>query len=407
MSEALHHREAKVVLQTYRRHSVVFTRGEGVWLFDDEDRRYLDCLAGLAVTVVGHANPRIRAAVDRQMGTLVHVSNLYYTEPQVLLAERLAELSGLDQVFFANDGATANECAIKLARKWSQKRKGPEAFEIVTLDGSFHGRTLATLAATGQPSKQATFQPLPAGFRQVPPGDIDALAAAMGPNIAAVMIETIQGEGGVIPLDEHYLRSVRHLCDESGVLMIVDDVQAGIGRTGTWFSWQSLGFEPDIATSAKALANGLPIGVCLAKRETARAFDYGDHATTFGGGPVICRAALATLEEVAEALPAVAERSGQLRRGLGRLDGVRAVRGRGLLLAAVLDRDRAGEVTARAMEHGLVVNDVRPDVVRFTPPLVISATEVDEAVRRFSRALGDRATGPGQSPAGRNPSTPP
>ncbi|HDL48717.1 MAG TPA: aspartate aminotransferase family protein [Actinobacteria bacterium] len=376
-------------MQTYRRHSVVFTRGEGVWLFDDEGRRYLDCLAGLAVTVVGHANPRIRAAVDRQMGTLVHVSNLYYTEPQVLLAERLTELSGLDQVFFSNDGATANECAIKLARRWSQKRKGPEAFEIVTLDGSFHGRTLATLAATGQPSKQATFQPLPAGFRQVPPGDIDALAATMGPNIAAVMIETIQGEGGVIPLDERYLRSVRHLCDESGVLMIVDDVQAGIGRTGTWFSWQSLGFEPDMATSAKALANGLPIGVCLARSDVAAAFDYGDHATTFGGGPVVCVAGLAVLDEIdsRDLQDNCRARSAQLRAGLSETQGVRVVRGRGLLLAAVLDQANAVTVAEAALREGLVVNAVKPDAVRFTPPLTIEANDVDLAIHRFASAV--------------------
>ncbi len=389
MSETVLQRESAVVMQTYRRHSVVFTRGEGVWLFDDEGRRYLDCLAGLAVTVVGHANPRIRAAVDRQMGTLVHVSNLYYTEPQVLLAERLTELSGLDQVFFSNDGATANECAIKLARRWSQKRKGPEAFEIVTLDGSFHGRTLATLAATGQPSKQATFQPLPAGFRQVPPGDIDALAATMGPNIAAVMIETIQGEGGVIPLDERYLRSVRHLCDESGVLMIVDDVQAGIGRTGTWFSWQSLGFEPDMATSAKALANGLPIGVCLARSDVAAAFDYGDHATTFGGGPVVCVAGLAVLDEIdsRDLQDNCRARSAQLRAGLSETQGVRVVRGRGLLLAAVLDQANAVTVAEAALREGLVVNAVKPDVVRFTPPLTIEANDVDLAIHRFASAV--------------------
>ncbi|HZJ49046.1 MAG TPA: aminotransferase class III-fold pyridoxal phosphate-dependent enzyme, partial [Acidimicrobiia bacterium] len=341
----------------------------------------------------GHANPRVQNAVAGQMGRLVHVSNLYYTEPQIALAERLVKLSGLDKVFFANDGATANECAIKLARRWAQKRRGPDAFEVVTLDGSFHGRTLATLAATGQPSKQATFQPLPGGFRQVPAGDIDALARLIGRNTAAVMVETIQGEGGVIPMPADYLIAIRRLCDESGVLMIVDDVQAGIGRTGTWFSWQSLGFAPDIATSAKALANGLPIGACLARNEIAGAFDYGDHATTFGGGPVVSMAAMATLDEIAEVLPAVAERSDQLRRGLEQLEGVRTVRGRGLFLAAVLDHDRAGTVTVRAMQHGLVVDNVRPNAVRFTPPLIISAEEVAEAVRRFSMALRDEQLG--------------
>lgn len=376
-------------MQTYRRHSVVFTRGEGVWLFDDEGRLYVDCLAGLAVTGVGHANPRIREAVERQMGTLVHVSNLFYTEPQVVLAERLSELSGLDQVFFANDGATANECAIKLARRWSQKRKGPEAFEIVTLDGSFHGRTLATLAATGQPSKQITFQPLPPGFRQVPPGDIDALAAVIGTNTAAVIVETIQGEGGVLPLDEGYLRSVRHLCDISDVAMIVDDVQAGVGRTGTWFSWQSLGFEPDIATVAKGLANGLPIGACLARSDVAVAFEYGDHATTFGGGPVVSAAACAVLDEIdsRDLQENCLARSAQLRAGLSAIGGVREVRGRGLLLAAVLDQPNAVAVTEAALREGLVVNAVKPDAVRFTPPLTIEARNVDLAIHRFASAM--------------------
>lgn len=376
-------------MQTYRRRQVVFVAGNGVWLIDQEGNRYLDCLAGLAVTSAGHANRRVSEAVADQMERLVHVSNLYYTEPQVALAERLVRLSGLGKVFFANDGATANECAIKLARRWSQKRKSPRASEVVTLDGSFHGRTLATLAATGQPSKQAAFEPLPVGFRQVPAADIAALSSVVGPQTAAVMVETIQGEGGVIPMPKEYLLAVRHVCDEVGALMIVDDVQAGIGRTGSWFSWQSLGFEPDIATSAKALANGLPIGACLAKSEVAVAFAYGDHATTFGGGPAVCRAALATLTEVEEVLPMVADRSEQLKSGLERLAGVREVRGRGLFLAAVLEQERAAEVTARALDHGLVVNGVRPDAVRFTPPLVISAEEIEEAVRRFSMALRD------------------
>ena len=382
-------RESASIIHTYRRMPVEFVRGEGSWLFDREERSYLDCLSGIAVTSVGHANARVAAAVATQMESLVHVSNLFYTEPQVRLAERLCELSGLDRVFFSNDGATANEAAIKLARRWGREQRGPECYEIISLDGSFHGRTLATLAATGQPGKQSAFSPLPPGFSQVPPGDLDALAAAIHPGTAAILIETIQGEGGVLPLEADYLTGLRSLCDERRVLLIVDDVQAGIGRTGTWFSWQQLGFVPDIATAAKALANGLPIGACLATAGVAEAFRPGDHATTFGGGPVVCAAALATLAiiEDDELLSNAGTRGAQLNRLLSELAGVLAVRGRGLLLAALLKEPIADRLVEACLEEGLVVNNVRPDAVRFAPPLSISPAEVEDAVRRFSAAL--------------------
>ncbi len=382
-------REAAVVMQTYGRTPVVFERGEGTWLWDTAGERYLDFLTGLAVVSVGHANPRVAAAVSGQMAKLVHTSNLFYTEPMVALAERLTTLSGLQRVFFANCGATANEAAIKLARRWGQSRHGAGRFEVVSLIDSFHGRTLATLAATGQPAKQATFEPLPGGFRQVPAGDIDALEAAMDDRTAAVLLETTQGEGGVVPLGAEYLQAVRRLCDQNDTLLIVDDVQAGIGRTGSWFSWQQLGFAPDIATVAKALANGLPIGACLATDAIAGAFRRGDHATTFGGGPVVAAAALAVLDEIEshDLIANCGDRSAQLVAGLAALDGVSGVRGRGLLLAAVLEEDIAAEVAGRALEAGLVVNAVRPDAVRFAPPLSVSASEVDEGVARFARAL--------------------
>ncbi len=387
-------REAVALMHTYQRLPVEFVRGEGSRLFDVAGKPYLDCLSGIAVTAVGHANPRVAAAVDLQMSALVHVSNLFYTAPQVDLAERLSRLSGLDRVFFSNDGATANEAAIKLARRWGQAQRGPACFEVITLDGSFHGRTLATLAATGQPAKQAIFLPLPTGFLQVPPNDLPAVSAAIHRGTAAVMIETTQGEGGVLPLAEKYLTDLRSLCDDRQVLLIVDDVQAGVGRTGTWFSWQGLGFDPDIATVAKALANGLPIGACLATATVAAAFQPGDHATTFGGGPVICAAALATLAEIeeAKALDNVVARGEQLRLLLEQVPGVGQVRGRGLLLAAVLQQPIAGEVVAAALGEGLVINNVRPDVVRFTPPLTISAEEVAEAVRRFETAIARSTT---------------
>ena len=277
---------------------MVFTHGAGSWLTDEDGRQYLDFLTGLAVVSVGHANPRVAAAVSAQMATLVHVSNLYYTEPMVRLAERLNALSGLDRTFFANCGATANEAAIKLARRWGQSTKGPECYEVISLLDSFHGRSLATLAATGQPAKQAAFEPLPTGFHQVPAGEIEKLADEISDTTAAVMVETTQGEGGVVPLSAEYLQAIRALCDERQSLLIVDDVQAGMGRTGSWFSWQQLGFTPDIATTAKALANGLPIGVAMATEEVASAFRVGDHATTFGGGPAVCAGALAVIEEI-------------------------------------------------------------------------------------------------------------
>ncbi len=382
--------EAEWVMQTYKRVPVVFVRGDGTTLFDDQGKQYLDFLGGLAVVGVGHANTRVAAAVTKQMTELVHVSNLYYTRPQVELAQRLTHLAGLDRVFFANCGATANETAIKLARRWGQRQGGEQAYEIISLVDSFHGRTLAALAATGQPAKQATFEPLPPGFRQVPGKDIDALDAAVGDRTAAVMLETVQGEGGVVPMASDYLHAVRALCDERNVLLIFDDVQAGIGRTGTWFSWQAFGVQPDIATLAKALANGLPIGACLATQRAASAFEYGDHATTFGGGPVVCAAALAVLDEIEDRdlLTNVKDRSDQLHDGLLDLAGVTGVRGRGLLLAAVLDEPRSAEVTQAALAEGLVVNNVRADAVRFAPPLTVTSQEVDEALARFARALG-------------------
>ena len=382
-------RERAVVMQTYGRQPIAFVSGDGSWLTDADGKRYLDCLGGLAVVAVGHGNPRVAAAAASQMHDLVHVSNLYFTEPMVSLAERLTELSGLDRVFFCNDGATANEAAIKLARRYGQTTRGPDCYRVVSLLDSFHGRTLATLAATGQPAKQAVFAPLPTGFLQVEANDIDALEAAVGSDTAAVMVETIQAEGGVLPLEPDYLKAVRRLCDETGALLIFDDVQAGIGRTGEWFSWQSLGLEPDVATIAKALANGLPIGACLATEKVAAAFRPGDHATTFGGGPVVCAAALAVLDEIEDRqlLANCRERSTQLRAGLESLPGVTEVRGRGLLLAAVLDSDRATAVTDRARDAGLLVNAVRGNAVRFAPPLSISAAEVEVALERFAAAL--------------------
>lgn len=384
-------RAGRVIMDTYGDRPRTFVRGEGVRLFDADGRSYIDGLGGLAVIAVGHANPAVTRAAGEQLATLAHTSNLFHTEPQVQLAERLVELSGLDRVFFANCGATANEASIKLARRYGQAQGGHGRFRIVSLHDSFHGRTLATLAATGQPSKQATFAPLPEGFQQVPGGDIDALEAALDGSVAAVMLETVQGEGGVVPWPDSYLVEVRRLCDATGTLLIVDDVQAGMGRTGEWFSWQGTPIQPDIASVAKALANGLPIGASLATAEVAAAFRPGDHATTFGGGPVVCAAALAVIDEIAgKGLLANARARGvQLAGALSQLEGVVGVRGKGLLLAVRLDSDMAAAVVAACLDNGLILNAVRPDAVRWAPPLTISEKETEQALQIFARSLAE------------------
>lgn len=388
-------RSQQVIMDTYGSRPRTFVRGDGVMLFDENGNGYLDCLGGLAVVGVGHANPAVTRAVSDQIATLAHTSNLFHTLPQVELAEKLVALSGLDRVFFANCGATANEASIKLARRYGQVMSGPERYRIVSLNDSFHGRTLATLAATGQPAKQATFAPLPDGFDQVPGGDLDVLAEAVDESVAAVLIEVVQGEGGVIPWSDDYLEGVRALCDESGALLIIDDVQAGLGRTGHWFSWHGTSIEPDIVSIAKALANGLPIGASLATAGVARVFQPGDHATTFGGGPVVCAAALATINEIEERglLSNATERGDQLVGALEGLQGVTHVRGRGLLLAAVLDLEVAHAVVAEALERGLIINAVRPNAVRWAPPLTISEAEIDDAVAMFAESLSSAMDG--------------
>jgi len=383
--------DAAHVMQTYGRAPVAFVRGDGTRLWDADGREYLDFLAGLAVVGLGHAHPEVAAAIAEQARTLVHVSNLYYNEVQPQLAARLDSLlGGGGRVFFSNSGAEANECAIKLARRHGQANGGPERFHVLSAYGSFHGRTLTTLAATGQPQKQEVFQPLPAGFRQVPFDDIAALAAAMDERVCAVLLEVVQGEGGVQPASADYLRAVRALCDDREALLVVDEVQTGLGRTGRWFAFEHAGVAPDVVTMAKALGNGVPIGACWARAEVASAFKPGDHATTFGGQPLAARAALAVLEVMQrENVPARAERAGaRLTRSLGRLPGVDAVRGVGLLLAAELAAGHeAPKVASACLEAGLVLNAVTPTALRLAPPLLVSDDEIDAAVGILGRVL--------------------
>ena len=374
------------LMGTYPPAPVTFVRGSGTELWDADGRRYLDFLGGLAVVSLGHAHPVVADALCEQARTLLHVSNLFNTLPGPEVAATLDRLlGGGGQVFFANSGAEANEAAIKLARRWG----GYGKLGVVSAYGSFHGRTLATLHATGQPEKHEAFQPLPEGFRHVAWDDLEALEAAIDPSVAAVLLEPVQGEGGVNPATAEYFQGVRRLCDERGLLFMVDEVQAGLGRTGRWFGHQHFDVVPDVVTMAKALGNGVPIGACWARAEVAAAFRPGDHATTYGGQPLAASAARAVLAVMeAEDVPARAVAAGaRLTEGLRTLDAVSHVRGLGLLLAAELDGRDARQVAADALAAGLVVNGVTPTALRFAPPLLVSDAEIDEALSTLSEVL--------------------
>jgi len=376
-------------MPTYGAPAVRIVRGEGCKLWDEEGNEYLDFLAGIAVVGLGHANPEIADAIAEQARTLVHVSNLYGTVPGTDVAITLDRLlGGGGQIFFTNSGAEAIECAIKLARKWG----GHGRYGVVSAYGSFHGRTLGALHATGQPAKWEGFQPLPEGFRHVAWNDLAALEAAIDPSVAAVLLEPIQGEGGVHPATAEYFEGVRRLCDERGLLMIVDEIQTGLGRTGEWFGFQHFGVEPDVVTMAKALGNGMPIGACWAKREVAAVFQPGDHGTTYGGQPLAASAARATLEILERVnAPQLAERAGaEFRHLLEIVEGVVQVRGLGLLLAAELAVGLdAKAVAADLLRGGLIVNAVSPTALRFAPPLIVSETEIAQAVDLLSAVLAD------------------
>ncbi|MCU0312340.1 MAG: acetylornithine transaminase [Acidimicrobiales bacterium] len=374
-------------MPTYGAPTVQFVRGEGLLLWDRDGNEYLDFLAGLAVVGLGHAHPEVADAVAEQARTLTHVSNLFGTVPGAEVAITLDRLlGGGGQVFLANSGAEANECALKLARKYG----GHGRHQVVSAYGSFHGRTLATLHATGQPAKWEAFAPLPEGFRHVAWNDLDALEAAIDPTVAAVLLEPVQGEGGVNPATAAYFEGVRRICDDRDVLFMVDEVQTGLGRTGEWFGFQHFGVEPDVVTMAKALGNGMPIGACWARRDVAAAFEPGDHATTYGGQPLAAAAALAVLGVMErDHAPSLAEHAGSyLRQGLLALDGVVEVRGLGLLLAAELSAGiDARAVAADALAAGLVLNAVTPSALRFAPPLVVTEAETDRALELLATVL--------------------
>jgi acetylornithine/N-succinyldiaminopimelate aminotransferase len=388
-------------MSSYQRLPVAFVRGEGVWLWDTERRRYLDAVGGIAVCALGHAHPVVARAVAEQAAVLVHTSNLFRIPLQERLAERLVALSGMDQAFFCISGAEANEAAIKIARLLGHER-GLETPAIVVMEGAFHGRTLATLTATGDRKVQAGFEPLVQGFVRVPYGDLEALRA-VGANrreIVAVLCEPIQGESGVVMPPPGYLAGLREVCDRHRWLLMLDEVQTGMCRTGRWFAFQHEGVTPDVMTLAKSLGNGVPIGACLARGAAAGLIRPGKHASTFGGNPLACRAALAVLdileqgrlaERAAELGEALLER---LRRALGGVAGVVEIRGRGLIIGVMLDRP-CGELVERALGLGLLINVTAERVVRLLPPLILSNAEAADLVERLGNVIREFLGGNG------------
>jgi acetylornithine/N-succinyldiaminopimelate aminotransferase len=371
------------VLPTYARADITIVRGEGCRVWDDEARSYLDFGSGIAVAGLGHRHPAVTAAAHAQLDRLWHASNLYWTEPMLRLAELLSERMGGAQAFFCNSGAEANEAAIKVARKTTGRSR------VVALEGGFHGRTYGALSATGQPGKWEGFGPLVPGFSFARPNDVESLEAAVSPGgeLAAIMLEPVLGEGGVVPLEEGFVQAAAEIAREVGALLCMDEVQSGLGRTGTFFAHEQLGVEPDLVTLAKGLGNGLPIGALLAREGVADAIGPGDHGSTFGGNPVACAAACAVVESIDDALlDNVAARAAQLGQGLEGVPGVLEVRGRGLLLAAVLGRD-AGGVVDECRARGLLVLTAGPDVLRLLPPLVVTEAEVDEALGVLAEVL--------------------
>ena len=375
-------------MTTYGRQPVTFVRGEGVWLWDDQGRKYLDGLSGVAVNGLGHAHPGLVKAISEQAARLIHVSNIYHIAEQAALADRLCALSGMDRVFFCNSGCEANEAAIKLARLYGHN-KGIENPSIIVMDKSFHGRTMATLSATGNRKVQAGFEPLVSGFVRVPFDDLEAVrqVAQHNPSVVAVRVAPVQGEGGInIPHDgAAYLRGLRELCDQQGWLLMLDEVQSGIGRTGTWFAFQHAGILPDVMSLAKGLGSGVPIGACVARGVAAEVFTPGKHGSTFGGNPLACAAGLATLDAIEhEQLRENAEKIGDriaagIRQALTGIDGFVTVRNAGLMIGVELDRP-CGELVKQALEAGLLINVTNDKVIRLLPPLVMNEAEADQLV---------------------------
>lgn len=390
-------RGEQVLIHTYRRFPAAMVRGEGCRLWDENGKEYLDFLSGIAVCVLGHCQPEVTRAIRNQAGELVHVSNLFYTRPQIELAELLVRNSFADRAFFANSGAEANEAAIKLARIYS----APGKYEIISLLGSFHGRTLAAVAATGQPHFHRGFEPMPEGFINAEFGDLQALEALISPQTCAILCEPIQGESGVRPLSQEYLQGIRALCDRHGLLLIFDEVQTGLGRTGTLFAHEQLGVTPDIMTLAKALGSGLPLSAMLTTEKIAAAFTPGTHAATFGGNPVSCAAGVVVLRQLLAPgfLEAVRDTGAYFMAELQGLAGkfpqfASGARGRGLLLGLTLTEKgiaHGAEIVNRMFERGLIINFTGNQVLRFVPPLIVTRNDIDTLIRELEAVFAELA----------------
>lgn len=381
------------IMNTYGRLPLAIAKGEGTLVWDADGKEYLDFVSGLAVNSLGHRHPRVVQAIKQAADTLIHCSNLYHIEPQGRLAKALTELSGLDRAFFCNSGAEANEAAIKLARRYAKLFVSPDRYEIITAHGSFHGRTLATVTATGQPKYHKGFEPLPAGFVYVPLNDVSALREAITPRTCAIMLEPIQGEGGVHPCTPEYVQAVRSLCEEHNILLIFDEVQTGLGRTGKLFGFEHFGVTPDIITLAKALGGGVPIGAMLASERVAQGFEPGSHASTFGGNPLASSVALEVLRVLVD--EGLVERSEKMGRVLAaKLEGLAqkypqslgSTRGKGLMLGTELKCDGI-PLLREAMNRGLLVNVVGSSVLRLLPPLVVTEQQIDRAVDILDQSL--------------------
>jgi len=381
------------LMNTYARQNIALERGEGVYVWDTEGNKYLDALGGIAVCALGHAHPAVTNAICNQASQLIHTSNIYRIPAQEKLAEKLCELSSMENVFFGNSGAEANEAALKLARLFGHS-KGIAAPEIIVADHSFHGRTLATLSATGNRKIQAGFEPLVHGFIRIPFNDIEAIqqVASNSKNVAAVLVEPIQGEGGINIPDTEYLQGIRKLCDENDWLMMLDEIQTGVCRTGKWFAHQHYNLQPDVMTVAKSLGNGMPIGACLAKGEAAGLFQPGNHGSTYGGNPLACHVALAVIQTL-ENINACEQATkmgeyiiDEFEKTLGDNDDVIDIRGSGLMIGIELDRP-CTELVANSIDHGLLINVTAKNTIRLLPPLIISKNEADELVEKLSHLI--------------------
>ncbi len=389
-----------VLMSNYRRAPVAFREGRGMRLWDLDGKEYLDFVAGVAVDVLGHCHPRHVEAIQQQAGRLIHVSNLYHITEQARLAQALVELTGIPEgrAFFCNSGAEAVEAAIKLARKAAKVVRGPEVHEIIVASHSFHGRTMGALSATMNPAYHDGFDPLVPGFLEVPFNDLPAVTRAISPRTAAVLLETVQGEGGIYPADDAFLKGLRQVCDERGVWLILDEVQSGLGRTGRWFAYQHTDITPDVVALAKGLGGGVPIGAVVAREALARVFQPGTHGTTFGGNPLACAAALAVIEVLRE--EKLVERAGEtgeylmwrLRALAQTCRVIKEVRGKGLMVAAELTIP-SEPVVAACLARGLLVNNVRPTALRFVPPLIVTRSEIGEAMGILGTVLTEAEAG--------------